>query len=265
MKSSNILPILIFFFISCSNNEKSQILTNEDEENSNIAMDSSDMAEVELDADPIWYNNDTPLYEYCSQKIISQYEDEIELELEFSKAFRDKTIIACSMEEVQKYGSWNYTNSSMVFIPNGDSLIPVKLIPENLSENNPFQYENRVNGVLIRRTDLNLNGRPEYMFEFSEMRRTNFHSEINIYELDEDLQVLYPIDMSCRSDGLIGECDEFIGMEQKMEIHEYEDNFPIIIIRTTTSKCDESGSWEKLDEYKVNFQWSEEENKFKQV
>ncbi len=265
MKSSNILPLFIIFLISCVNNVKKEDISEQEEYSSNIALDSTDLSSIDESQDPIWYNNDMPLYDYCSEQINQQYDGEIELELDFSKAFRDEDIISCSIEEIQKFGSWNYTNSSMVFLPMGDSLIPVRLIPEDLSENNPFQYENRINGVLIRRTDLNMNGRPEYMFEYSENRRTNFHSEINIYELDKDLRVLYPIDISCLSDGLVGECEEFIGMEQKMEIHEYEDDFPIIIIRTITSRCDEAGNWTKIDEYKFNLQWNEEEKKFRQV
>lgn len=219
-------------------------------------------------------SNDS-LVHYYEQTILDYYSEsdtneyKIPFEVTGKVEYVDDSILILTFNEILKFGSWHYTNSSLFFIKDGNQLIPIS---SNLSElrilsddyyERDIQYPNRIHGKFKQRIDLTGDGEPEYIFHSKGSIRTGFEESYNFYRLNLSNNKLELMNLSIISNGIQGECDSTFGELREFKIIENDSINPIIEIKKTISSCNNNTiTVEGLSPTFSYYVWNGEENKF---
>lgn len=220
-------------------------------------------------------NTKDSLINYYEQAIIDYYceadssEYKVKLEITGKREYEDDSILILTFDEILKFGSWHYSNSSLFFLKNGNSLIPIspsstdlKILNDDFYERD-LLYPNRIHGKFTQKIDLTGDGKSEYIFHSTGSIKTSFEESYNIYQMNPDNQTLELFDLSISSNGIQGECDTTFGELSEFEIIENDSINPIIEIIKIMSTCNDSTfKVENLSRTVSYYVWDEQKNKF---
>src|SRR5690606_26045665 len=117
-------------------------------------------------------------------------DDHIELELEGEVTYEDDDMLIISFNEILKFGSWHYTQSSLCYAKGVDSLVIVHpylcdshLLNADFYERD-LNYPNRMEGRFVEAIDLTGDGKNEYIFCSSGEIRTSFEKVYTVYRFN---------------------------------------------------------------------------------
>lgn len=231
--------------------------------------------DVELFSSEFNSNTEDSLIKSYEQIIINYYnhsdtnEYKVKLEVTGKREYEDDSILILTFDEILKFGSWHYSNSSLCFLKDEGALTPVlpsvsasKILNDDFYERN-IQYPNRIHGTFEQKVDLTGDGKPEYIFRSTGSIKTSFEESYNIYQLDTKNRTLALCNLSISSNGIQGECDTTFGTLCEFEIIKNDAIYPIIKIKETISACNDSTfKVEKLNCNISYYAWDEQKSKF---
>ena len=196
----------------------------------------------------------------------------IELELSGEIAYEDNSVLILSFKEILKFGSWHYTDSSLLFLKDGNKLIPISSSSPNLKLLNDdyyerdIKYQNRIQGIFKERVDLTGDGKPEYIFLASGSIKTSLEEKYSIYHLNTDSKSLVISNLHISSNKTQGECNNTFGTVRKYKIIKMKSSLPIIEVNEIQSICDYSLSKVKeLSSKSSYYQWNKQKKVFEEV
>ncbi|PKP05054.1 MAG: hypothetical protein CVU11_02610 [Bacteroidetes bacterium HGW-Bacteroidetes-6] len=195
-------------------------------------------------------------------------EQEIELAITGKRDYEDDSILILSFDEILKFGSWHYTNSSLCFRKNGRELIPIRPSSDEKTLLNDFfqremNYPNRIDGSIYQIIDLTGDGNPEFIFRSEGMVRDNFEERYNIYQLNVSNRTLEREKLLISSRGIQLSYPIIYGESREYKIIENDSTNPIIVIKEVISELDYSQ--DKVNELSCTFSyyvWDDRENQF---
>lgn len=231
--------------------------------------------EVESISSEFNSNTEDSLIKFYEQTIINYYnnsdtnEYKVKLEVTGKREYEDDSILILTFDEILKFGSWHYSNSSLCFLKNGGTLTPVppslsasKILNDDFYERN-IQYPNRIHGTFEQKVDLTGDGEPEYIFRSTCSIKTSFEESYNIYQLDPKNQILALCNLSISSNGIQGECDTTFGTLCEFEIIKNDATYPIIKVKEIISTCNDSTFKVEKSNCTISYYaWDEQKSKF---
>jgi hypothetical protein len=230
-------------------------------------LEVEDVKEAEREQDSIVDYYTEAIYAYYHKANFEENEIEIELRVKGERAYETDSILIISFNEVLEFGSWHYTDASLLFFKNGKDLIPIALSLEGEGVLNDFykkdiQYPNRIDGVLHQIIDLTGDGKDEYIFRATGSIRVNFEERYTIYHLNPDTRKLERDSLSIYSQGVQADCDTIYGELGSFRIIKNR----IVEVKEVVSTCIDSLF--KVQELTCTFTyyiWDKEEHKFKKL
>lgn len=233
--------------------------------NDEAVLLSTDLAENTHDSLVHYYEQ--TILDYYNESNTNQYE--IPFKVTGIREFEDDSVLTIAFEEILEFGSWHYTNSSLLFIKNGSQLLQVspmstelKILNSDFYERD-IQYPNRIPGKFKQKIDLTGDGKSEYIFQASGSIQTNFEESYNFYQLDPANQTLEIMDLAIFSSGVQAECETTYGTLKEYKIIENDTINPIIEIKENISVCnDRTFEVEELSSHLSYYTWNEKESRF---
>ncbi len=249
MRSLILFCVLILFLFSCSEPVQDDSTKTKPKPEITTKQDSVEVDQEEApiaSTKPILFNKDS-LVKACEQHVIDNYQKNIgeetfgkDIQINGSIGFENEDFLVINIEEIIEYGSWNYTESSMIFNKSRGRLELVKVDSkkdENWEITENLFYEGRINGLVEKSLMLNGNDRPDFIVYASQTRRTQKTIWGNIYELDLTKNHLKLFDLSSNSQITMGECEGEFGHLEKFIVSDTKSDLPIVEIQISESEC----------------------------
>lgn len=267
---------LLIVFSSCSHEVQDDSKNISDKKGKKEAVQSIEKepnAELKTPDKKIW--NKDSLIKVYEDYIVNFYKSQLapeetfgsEIRIKGSLAFEDETLLILSFEEIIEFGSWQYSSSSIFLNKSGNTLRMVTGLPmvgPNGTNSENILYPGRVNGVFVKRTQLNGNENPDFIMESSVMYRTTEGITQRIYEFDAKSNTLKQFEIAAYSEITNGECSGAFGSKEELKVVDTKSDLPLLQIQKTISECLEDKAVIVKETHR-QFQWDPAGNQFLEI
>lgn len=267
---------LLIVFSSCSHEVQDDSKNISDKKGKKEAVQSIEKepnAELKTPDKKIW--NKDSLIKVYEDYIVNFYKSQLapdetfgsEIRIKGSLAFEDENLVILSFEEIIEFGSWQYSSSSIFLNKIGNTLRMVTGLPmvgPNGTNSENILYPGRVNGVFVKRTQLNGNENPDFIMESSVMYRTTEGITQRIYEFDAKSNTLKQFEIAAYSEITNGECNGAFGSKEELKVIDTKSDLPLLQIQKTISECLED-KVVIVKETHRQFQWDPAGNQFLEI
>lgn len=219
-------------------------------------------------------NSIDSLKKYCQEEIENYYRDFFskavsfdipELTLEGQMSYMDETFIIISFKEIVKYGSWHYSNSSFIFRKNREGQV-IRVVcneedtPAGSGIDRELNYPKRVNGLPHIISDLNGDGKTDFIFESVTGIRDHQQTVYSFYLYTHEETLKRSI-LSIKSD--LDQCgDGFCGTESQLSLYHFEFPPSIFVYKKEIRYNSATQTRFIMEEQQVTYKWNPKKEDF---
>lgn len=260
MNKHPLLFIIYFFlqlFVGCKTNNK---------ENSTNLITNNKEGIINKDSIIEFYSAQIQKHYLELQENEANFTTRIELELDGKRTFENDTLLILSFEEVIKFGSYRYSESSLVFKKKNHQLVPIEapflFKNKKININEEIYYPNRIPGYFTKSIDLTGDGIHEYVFTKEFMYKDNIEKDVRIYKIDLQKNILHQLNLEAHSSGFVFTPDTLRGTNERMSFIETSNKEVIVKLVNETTETNSDGDL-VIKEIKTSYyKYNPDKNKF---